>query len=278
MGPTLLFYIHLPLLAVQYYSIKGFYEFFISHGINGDTRPIAMFQFLTFWGQLIIALFLFISTLVNLVAIYYGDDKESKVNDNALYVVLLNARDHLFRGVLFPVTVTVTVMFWGIYYVDKELIYPDEVAAIFPSILNHIQHTMPGIFAVVELLLINHQFHRALPTSAEAKSKRPDTSGLYRDVTNMLSFLFFYIIVILVARYSFGYWAYPILEIIPLHSKIIFILSSSCFFLTLYIFERLLAKGRWGGVSEFMAPPPGLFKVQQQQAKAMSQQTKVKAQ
>lgn len=48
-------------------------------------------------------------------------------------------------------------MFWGLYHIDRDLIYPVENDYKTPALINHIQHTAVGIFVLVESFLQLHE-------------------------------------------------------------------------------------------------------------------------
>lgn len=48
-------------------------------------------------------------------------------------------------------------MFWGLYAVDRDLIFPKKAEQFFPSWLNHSLHTAIFFYAVLELLTSYHK-------------------------------------------------------------------------------------------------------------------------
>ncbi|EFA75826.1 hypothetical protein PPL_10881 [Heterostelium album PN500] len=208
---SLLFYFHLATFVAISIGIIQFYVFYVDQKINGG-NPLGMLTFLTFWGQ---------------------------------------CRDLVFRSTAFPVGIIISSMFWGIYHFDQELILPRQFEMLMPAYLNHLQHTLPGVAMVLEMALVNHQYHRFLvPVIAGVAS----TANIYQDITQLLSFLMSYLAILVIARYIQGVWVYPIIEVIPTHSKVIFIFSSSCFFTAIYIISRQISRWIWGGETEFIAP------------------------
>ncbi|CAG5048379.1 unnamed protein product [Parnassius apollo] len=61
-------------------------------------------------------------------------------------------KDTLF-SLAFPVAIYVSVAFWSIYAVDKDLIFPDSVEKLYPTWMNHVMHTTVSIFMFLELLM-----------------------------------------------------------------------------------------------------------------------------
>ena len=53
----------------------------------------------------------------------------------------------------------VGLSFWGIYLVNRELIFPQRLDAFIPTYHNHMVHTMPFVFVVVENFIVEHKHH-----------------------------------------------------------------------------------------------------------------------
>ena len=49
-------------------------------------------------------------------------------------------------------------MFWGVYAVDRELIFPSVLDPHYPALLNHGVHTMPLLIGLLEVLLERHNY------------------------------------------------------------------------------------------------------------------------
>lgn len=54
----------------------------------------------------------------------------------------------------------VSFIFWVLYAVDRELIFPASLDEWFPSWLNHIMHTLPAVGAFVELYSVHHTYQK----------------------------------------------------------------------------------------------------------------------
>ena len=58
-------------------------------------------------------------------------------------------KDFVFSTIGFPVGVFVSVSFWGLYAIDRDLVFPDELDQFFPPITNHmvryfLRHLFPS--------------------------------------------------------------------------------------------------------------------------------------
>ncbi|GAM16959.1 hypothetical protein SAMD00019534_001340 [Acytostelium subglobosum LB1] len=232
---------HAGTFGLVSYGILWIYQHFLDIGHN----PFALVTFLTVWGQLIHFVFFFMATIVDLMDITSIGQSEP-----GLYYAFLKCRDLVYRSIAFPIGMFITLMFWILYNIDPALLMVDAPTS-YPPVLNHIQHTMPAVVMVIEMLFVNHQYHRQLKPVVAGL---PTTANVYQDVGQVVSFNLTYLSILVVSRYVQGHWVYPFFEMIPLHSKIIFIFSSSCLSVSLYIITRQLNRWRWGGETEFLAP------------------------
>ncbi|EAL64597.1 hypothetical protein DDB_G0285519 [Dictyostelium discoideum AX4] len=263
---SLLFLFHCPFFVLTSIGMAKFYSLFVSNGgVAGRTDPLIMLCFLTLWGQFFLIFFFGTSSIVDLLNIF-----KAKKN-TPYYYLFLRVRDLIFRSIIFPIGIVITSLFWGIYHYDRELIFGKALDSWFPSYLNHLHHTLPGILIVIETLIVNHQYHPDPNTLRKFKERSspiseivPITSDLKQDVSYLVSFILFYIGIIAYTRFHLNFWVYPILAVIPIHSKIIFIFSSSCFGVSLYIIGRAINQKIWGGKSVFL--PPSQQRQQQQRS------------
>jgi len=67
-------------------------------------------------------------------------------------------KDFVFSTIGFPVGVFVSVSFWGLYAIDRDLVFPDELDQFFPPITNHMMHTTPVVSLLIELCMYPHQY------------------------------------------------------------------------------------------------------------------------
>ncbi|XP_041988240.1 androgen-dependent TFPI-regulating protein-like isoform X2 [Aricia agestis] len=62
-------------------------------------------------------------------------------------------RDIIFCGMVVPFTMFVTHMFWTVYAIDRELVFPKVFDEVVPWWFNHCVHTNTGVMILVETLL-----------------------------------------------------------------------------------------------------------------------------
>ncbi len=124
----------------------------------------------------------------------------------------------------------VAVMFWSIYAIDRELIYPLALDKTIPFELNHLWHTTIVVCVLIELVVVFHRF----PSNWTA--------------------------IIITFIYSFGYmiwivwiftmsrkWPYPFFNLIPPPVIPLFFLVCSLIGVLFYFLGKGLCYLRWPG-------------------------------
>ncbi|KAG5884144.1 hypothetical protein JTB14_021809 [Gonioctena quinquepunctata] len=115
-------------------------------------------------------------------------------------------RASLFNTLLFPSCLLVSSLFWTIWHIDRELIFPKAVDEVFPSWLNHTLHTYTLLPMMLELLLPKKydfvQFRNAAPI--------------------LVVYFFVYGLVFLSVYLRHGVWLYPIFEFMDWPQRILF--------------------------------------------------------
>lgn len=137
-------------------------------------------------------------------------------------------RDNFLAAIVFPVGTFVVVTFWGIYAVDRELVYPKALDKVIPQWLNHIMHTTVLPFLLIEKFMIYHQY----------PSRK---SG----ISTLLTFGAVYLIWILWIAYKADLWVYPILKVMQAHERVIFIAVLMALFISIYIVGESLTRFLW---------------------------------
>ncbi|CAK1603519.1 unnamed protein product [Parnassius mnemosyne] len=131
-------------------------------------------------------------------------------------------KDTLF-SLAFPIAIYVSVAFWSIYAVDKDLIFPDVIEKLYPTWMNHVMHTTVAIFMFLELILTS----RSYPSRAVG-------------ISITLAFSMSYIAWLLIIYFKSGEWAYPFLNILNWPLRIVFFGISTIVILGVYDFSEKL--------------------------------------
>ncbi|KAG5897774.1 hypothetical protein JTB14_019992 [Gonioctena quinquepunctata] len=120
---------------------------------------------------------------------------------------VLRYKGYIFISCLFPFAVFVSTMFWGVFIIDRELVFPTVVDEYIPMWMNHCLHTNILIFAFIELFISN----QLLPTVKSA------FIGLNMVVIP-------YHILIVVGYFILGRWIYGLFQIFTWPERIAFVL------------------------------------------------------
>ena len=119
--------------------------------------------------------------------------------------MVTKVKDVMFASAAFPIGMFVGIIFWSIWAVDRELIFPVRFDAFFPSWLNHLMHTTVLPLQLGELVLAKH-------TYPSRKLGGAITAGLTLA----------YLVWINVIFYLGGFWVYPVFKVLSLGQRIVF--------------------------------------------------------
>ena len=56
----------------------------------------------------------------------------------------------------------VTIIFWTLYLINRDLIFPKVIEQIVPVWQNHILHTMPLVSVLLECFIREHFYEKSL--------------------------------------------------------------------------------------------------------------------
>ncbi|XP_053100422.1 androgen-induced gene 1 protein-like isoform X2 [Hemicordylus capensis] len=177
---------------------------------------------LTFLNQVFQTVLFLLCVITDVVALCLPS-KEKMVSS-----VVVPLRDFIFATFVFPVGLFVVVAFWGIYAYDRELVYPKELDDINPSWLNHSMHTtiLPLLF--IELFICAHKY-----------PQRRD------GILGLTFFAIIYVSWIMWVHYAADIWAYPVLGVLSLHGKAVFISIAYSMLVIFYLLGEQLTKSLW---------------------------------
>ncbi|XP_041988238.1 androgen-dependent TFPI-regulating protein-like isoform X1 [Aricia agestis] len=117
---------------------------------NLDERVIVMAKFsaayFTNWNFSFQIMFLSLSVLYDMLE--WLEHSGGRLAQRVRYW-----RDIIFCGMVVPFTMFVTHMFWTVYAIDRELVFPKVFDEVVPWWFNHCVHTNTGVMILVETLL-----------------------------------------------------------------------------------------------------------------------------
>ncbi|XP_066139642.1 androgen-induced gene 1 protein-like [Euwallacea fornicatus] len=178
-------------------------------------------KFLTYWDALLQSIFF---TICFLNDIFGTNDENPKTKP-----IIRKMKDVMLPVLAFPLSMFVGLTFWGLYAVNRELVFPKIIDQFFPTWLNHLMHTNIMIFTLMETLLS----YRKYPSRKV---------GLSIFVLFMLSYLVW---IVYLHSYT-NKWVYPVLNILSFPFRIVFFLSNFVFAVIVYVLGEKINNFRWG--------------------------------
>lgn len=175
-------------------------------------------KYLTYWNLVCHFLFFAFSCIVDLMK-----------SPSNYYYKFTKIRDRMYAGIVMPYGVFVVAVFWILYAIDRELIFPKVLDAVFPVWLNHVSHTMILPVLLVETYILRHRHPR-----------RKD--GIIITAT----FGLVYVIWVLYLALVMDIWPYPILQILNWGQRVAFFGVGILFLSLLYVVGETINMCCWG--------------------------------
>lgn len=144
---------------------------------------------------------------------------------------VVRLRNFMFRAFAFPMAFTVSVMFWGLFSVDRSFVFPTEAELVVPSWCNHAIHTNIAILMLVEIATTCHGY-------SHPESRRTAIFGL-----TVLSTLYFSCYIGTYIQH--GIWLYPVYEILNWSQRFLFLIFSYVLTVALYLCGEGLSIKIW---------------------------------
>lgn len=210
----------LTIATLQLFGVVSFawamhyqmYRIVMPERLSGNRNGFGgVWKYLTFLNMLLQFIFFTIALLANFVKRFRP------------------ARDLIFASAAFPVGMFVGIIFWSIWAVDRELIFPKVLDDYFPSILNHLMHTTVIPLQLAELYLVKHTF--------------PSRSKGF-TITALLFLT--YLVWINYIYYMTGFWVYPVIKVLSVGQRVGFF--TVCGFVggVLFLVADIANKMIWG--------------------------------
>ncbi|XP_055613176.1 androgen-induced gene 1 protein-like isoform X3 [Uranotaenia lowii] len=209
--------------AVQFiYSV--YYDFTYVHFPPEMRRPGGEFggklKFLTVWDAILQAIYFSICLINDCVGTNEVAPRKTPF--------IRKVKDYMLAAFAFPVALNVGVTFWTLMAIDRELVFPKALDAVFPGWLNHVMHTNIVIFMVLEICTSFRQY----------PSRKAGLTGLGIFMACYLGWLH-------VIRHYGGIWVYPVLDVLNLPQRILFFAASLIFSVGLYLFGEFFNNLIW---------------------------------
>ncbi|XP_020900731.1 androgen-induced gene 1 protein isoform X3 [Exaiptasia diaphana] len=187
-----------------------------------ELGPLGKWKYFPQWNLVFQLCYFVLASLMDIIALIRG--QESKT--------LLTIRDTFFASFAFPYGVFVATSFWGIYSIDRELIFPKLLDAIIPNWINHALHTWCAVAAILEAAINCHDYPR-------------NRVG----ITLMLSFGVVYISWLFYIANTMNYWVYPFLRVMETYARLSFFTVCATILALFYMIGKWMTVAIWGGAA-----------------------------
>ncbi|KAL4710355.1 hypothetical protein ACJJTC_003752 [Scirpophaga incertulas] len=168
--------------------------------------------YLTGWGFTIQVVFAIVALLHD--ALEWADKQDHLLAKRFTYW-----RDVFYNALVMPFSLFISAMFWCIFWVDRELVFPAAYDVIIPWWFNHCVHTNITIIVLVEILFIAR--------------RQPTNKKLELIIHSIVSFG--YAIVLYSIYFTTNRWLYKVFGVMTwwqvcLYQSVIWISGFSCYF------------------------------------------------
>ncbi|XP_052869548.1 androgen-induced gene 1 protein-like isoform X1 [Anopheles cruzii] len=211
-------------IAAVVFTYAIYYDFRYVHFPPEMWRPGGEFggklKFLTVWDAILQAIYFTICLLNDFIGTNEVAPKRMPL--------IRKVKDYTLAAFAFPVALNVGVTFWTLMAIDRELVFPKALDAVFPGWLNHVMHTNIVIFIILEICTSFRQY----------PSRRAGLTGLGIFMSAYLGWLH-------VIRHFGGIWVYPVLEVLNFPQRLVFFAVSLVFCVGLYLLGEFFNNLIW---------------------------------
>ncbi|KAL0848884.1 hypothetical protein ABMA28_013286 [Loxostege sticticalis] len=193
-------YVDIPLPAIKYVEMpfKG------------------RLMFLTIWCLILQTVYFSLSLLNDLVGTNEKSPRKTPI--------IRRIKDIVFT-LAFTLALYVATSFWGLYYYDKDLIFPDHIEKHFPVWLNHAMHTFVAAFVLIELLVTRRSY----------PSRKVGLAAVL--LVNVCYITWMHIL-----HDRYGAWVYPVFEVLNLPMRVAFLTCAVLAGFSFYLLGEKLDK------------------------------------
>lgn len=177
-------------------------------------------KYLTFWNAILQALYFTVCLINDFVGTNEVAPRKTPL--------IRKLKDYMLAAFAFPVAMNVGVTFWTLMAIDRELVFPKALDAVFPTWLNHVMHTNIVIFMILEICTSFRQY----------PSRKAGLAGLGIFMACYLTWLH-------IIRHYGGIWVYPVLDVLNLPQRIVFFVVSLGFSVGLYLLGEFFNNLIW---------------------------------
>uniref|UniRef100_A0A914XCV7 Uncharacterized protein n=1 Tax=Plectus sambesii TaxID=2011161 RepID=A0A914XCV7_9BILA len=143
--------------------------------------------------------------------------------------------DFIYATSAFPLGFATVFLFWSLYLIEPTLVIPKWAEHIIPKWHNHMTHTAPVPFLLVDTLLMCHHMPPRKTGSIVA-----------------IALVVFYFGIIGAVKIFDGFWLYPVFDMLTPFQRGLLMIGGGFVFWLLYILGDLLNGMLWGRASHAM--------------------------
>ena len=146
---------------------------------------------------------------------------------------LRSASRIIFGGLIIPGCIIVTLMFWVIYSIDRESIFPKFYDDIYPWWMNHCLHTFCSLIALADCLLV--------PNPVAVQQLKWERLCSVAFAVSYIGWMYW-------VKYEGGIWVYKFMYKLNNQQMVAFICINIVTFLLFQWLGVQLRKFKWGSV------------------------------
>jgi hypothetical protein len=162
--------------------------------------------------------------VIALVNDFIGSNKPYQKNPPCIKRVV----DYIFTSQALSVSLTVSVLFWILYTVNRELVFPKVFDVVLPLWMTLAIHTVPTVWILIELIAVHHQ---------NVRVKVGLSSVLVMGTA--------YIVLLLFLHHLTGVWVYPVCGKLNTWQLYSFLFSVEAVFVLCYFTGRKINSSVW---------------------------------
>lgn len=141
-------------------------------------------------------------------------------------------RDYFFSSLIFPITSTVSIAFWSVYWVDRKSVCPPQDPECFVDYVfsNHALHTAPIFTSLLESLVVYHKAQW----------------GFLKGIMGWMIYISFYISLVYWIATVQGFWVYPFLSKLSVVNRALFLFGGfGLFGMIAYLVGISIVRNMW---------------------------------
>ncbi|XP_046672629.1 androgen-dependent TFPI-regulating protein-like isoform X1 [Homalodisca vitripennis] len=177
-------------------------------------------RYLTNWTFTLQTTYFYIALGGEILALFKGREKiKERINQ---------FKNYFFTVLVAPMALVVSIVFWSVWFVDRELIFPIVMDKFLPPWINHSLHTTTSVIVLLEMYMCFHKYPAFKPA-----------------LLGITLYLLLYSFCLLGTYYQSGIWLYPIFKMLNWTLRVVICLATYILAVALYGAGYFLNKVLW---------------------------------